>query len=1310
MPLPRLLAGLGLVAIAAIAAAAGTAAGAPPASGDWVVTGTETYADQTIVVHGNVYVRAPGHLTLINVTLEVNSTVAARRGVVVEAGATLRTRDRDNSTVNSSDRTVIRPLSTSERITFVAAPNSSVDLQQTALWGVGYTQSPLNASAVFLQTNSTVLRNVSVYASYYGIYFQGVTGSFEDLAVHNNTYDGLEVDAASNVSVFRLVAADNGGAGVHIPGGRFFAMSASIYGNGDGLAVKFDGSASVVVFDASGNGRGLVALNNATLYASFGRVTNSTTTGMDARLASRVFASTVTVSDNPLGLLATGASSVDFQSGAFFGGINAVQLRTGATATFTDVAFLASTGDALDFDSAQVDFFSCRFESNAFGGTITGGSGFGFFDSSLSNSSGGGFTFVNAPGVFLNNPRFFNNRGTAVDLVGTTNALLAGGLVAEVNRSVVEVRQLNVLGTLKLVDATVHAVAVQSWTVAGLFSASNASIVGDVAGASLTVAATGQVFLRSLRVVDFDLRLQGPTSTDVDGLAHTGSGELASTGGVQTWRNVSQGPGGGRVRVAASNLTVVAGSIVLLSAQDGGSMDLHDVTADLVGASYAGSGRIQQYWSTSLETLWQVGVPAPNQPYSVENFTSAVVGSGTTNGTGNAALGVVHTLAGTTAGVSSSNPHRISAGSGAWVTVVFANITAPSLIQVLFSEGAPPAVVITAPTQGASLSADPVVIQGNVSDGESGVASLAWSFDNVSFTAGALADPFALSVPALFETTYQITVRAVDLAGNAAFATVSYRIDRTAPIVFFSTPVNGSTVGGPLVRFVGATEAGAALTINGSAVALDVNGDFDVNLTLADGDAVIGATAVDAAGNVYFTEVYLRVDATPPAIIVDSPADGATVAGLTVDLSGRVEPGASLSVDGVAQLLQLNGSFAVTVDLPVEGLNNLTLRSRDGAGNVNTTVWRVARDTRGPVVSVAGLTGPGPHFINTSAPDFSITTDEWAFIEASIVPGTVRENATGLFLLFRPALSTPSATLQVRATDAVGNSRSWNFSLRVDLTPPTFTLDARTESGFVNATPWRVGVQAEPGARVTVAGQAATPIAPNSASFEVTVTLSVGANAVVVEVQDSAGNVARRTLNLTLDVLAPALSIAAPAEGLSTSQDQVVVEGDTEPGATLTVKGRDVPVSPAGHFEVPVNLAFGSNSILIVSTDRAGNQATLERTVTRKAASGGILNVPFLADNLVAILLILVAAIALSIVGARGAAKRRALSDKAQALERDLEAARADRNDISALENFSPRTVSEEGFVSAEEFRRREAQVQGEAEVREQAGKRSPEP
>lgn len=1292
---PLLVAALALLAFAALAVASLPALAAPPASGDWVVTGTETYANQTIVIEGNLFVRSPANLTFLNVTLEINSTVAARRGIVVEAGAALRTRDGDNSTATSGDRTVIRPLSVSERITFVAAPGSTLALRGTAVWGVGYTQSPLNASALFIQTNSTTLQNVSVYASYYGVYFQGVTSAFvSDLAVHNNTYDGLEVDALSNLSVIGLLAADNGGTGVHIPGGRFFGQSLSILGNGDGLAVKFDGRATLSAFDASGNGRGLVALNNATLTATSGRVTNSTTTGLDARLASRVFLTAVTLSDNPLGLLATGASLVDIQGGAFLRGINALQLRTGATATVTGTAFALSNGDSLDLDSSQVDFFSCAFESNALGGTVTGGTGFGFFDSSLSNSSGGGFMFVNAPGIYLHNPRFFNNRGLAVDLVGTSNALLDASVLAEVNRSTLDVRQLNVLGELRMVDATLHAVAVQSWTVAGTFSASNASIVGDIAGASLTVAATGRAFVRGLALADFDLRLQGPTTADIDGLGHTGSGELAATAGTQEWRNVSQGPGAGRLRASAANLTVIGGTLLRLSAQDGAALDLIDVTGDVAGAAYAGSGRVREFWTTSIETLWQPSVPAPNQPFTVQGADATLVANGTTDGAGRAALGPVLARTGTSAGVVSANPQRISAGAGAWLSFFFANITGPSLLQILLAEGAAPTLSIAFPADGAVLSADPVVIRGNASDGQSGLAWLGWSFDNVSFTAGAVADPFALSVPALFETTYHITVRAVDLAGNIALATVSYRIDRTAPVVVLSTPLNASSVAGPLVRFVGRTEAGAALTINGSAVPLDVNGDFDVNLTLPDGNVVVTATAVDLAGNVYFTEVYLRVDASPPAIIVGSPPDGTTVAGLTVDLAGLVEPGASLSVDGIAQLLQLNGSFAVSVDLPLEGLNNLTLRSRDGAGNLNTTVWRIVRDTRAPIVSVAGLVGGGPYFINTSAPDFSITTDEWAFIEASIIPGTVRENASGLFFLFRPALSTLSATLQVRATDAVGNSRAWNFSLRVDITPPTFTLDARTESLFVNATPWRVAVQAEPGARVTVAGQLAAPIAPNSASFEVSIALSLGPNTVVIEVQDGAGNVARRTLNLTLDLLAPQLTVATPQGGLSTSADQVLVEGDTEPGASVTLKGQNVPVSAAGHFAVHANLAFGANTLLVTSTDAAGNQATVERTVTRKAASVGLFNVPFLTDNVVAILLILVAAIA--------------LADKAQGIERDLETSRADRNDMAALENFSPRTVSDEGFVSAEEFRRGQAQVQGEAEQALQAKKGKP--
>jgi hypothetical protein len=1300
----------GALSLCALALLGPSASAAPPSSGDWVVTANESYANQTIVIEGNVFVRAPGQLTLTNVTLEINSTTVARRGLEVEAGATLNTRDLDGLAGTAGDRTVIRPLSPLERIFVVGEAGSTLDLRQSALWGVGYTQSPINASAFYIATNATNLHNVTVYSSYFGIYFAAVAGTFFDLSVHNNTYDGLELDALCNITVRGFSGNNNGGAGVHISGGRFTLSGASLLANADGLAVKFGGVAAVSLFDASGNVNGFVALNGATLNLSQGRVTNNTAAGVDARQSSVVNVNSLLLSDNTAGLYANLGSTFSLQSAGFARGVHALQLRSGSTASFTGVRIEGTSGDALDLDNSSMDLFSCVLESNAIGGTVTASTGFGFLDSSLLNSTGAGFTFVNSTGIYLHNPMFVNNRGRAVDLVGASNALLDASGVAEINRSVVDVRSLTVSGTLRIVDATLHAVAVASWTVSGAFFASNATIVGDVVGASLTVQGGASAFARALAVVDFDLRLSAASQgADFDGVAQSGTGELAALLGNYTWRNTTQTGGAGRIRAAEANLSLIGGSAAALRAEDGGHIDIIDFSASLAAAAYVGSGTVRQFWTTELETLWAPAVPAPAQNYTVRNASSGVVASGQTDASGQAALGAVLADVGSSGGVVSENPHRFDAGAGSWAASLIASVTSAGVVSVTLSDVAPPTITIQAPTQGAVVSGNPITVSGTASDGESGVATVAWSFDNVTFNLGVVGNPFSLPVPANFETTFVITVRAEDFAGNGAYATVTYRVDRTAPLIVLTSPNNGTALRGPTVRFVGGTEVGASLTINGTLVAVDLQGDFDANVSVAEGDITVGLTAVDGAGNVYTLQVSLRIDSTAPAIVISFPAYGSTVAGRTVDLFGYVEPGAGLSVDNVSQVVLLNGSFAVNVDLLAEGPNMLYVRSLDAAGNENVTMWLLVRDTRAPLVSVAGLVGPGPFSLNASAPAFNITTDEVAFIEASITPGAAATSTTGQQLLFSPALSEGLFQLRIRAEDGVGNARVWNFSLRIDITAPSFTLDAITEAGFVNGTPWRLSVGAEAGAQVTVGGVAATPTAPGSAAFTASIDLNPGANTVVVVVVDAAGNRATRTINLTLDQTPPVVAITSPAASLTTPDAQLTVQGTTEQGARVTVSGRDAPVDASGHFIAVVNLGFGTNNIVVVATDRAGNSATASRQVTRSTGSHGLTGNEFIDGNLMAILVLIALGIAGALLAMRGGDKRRALDDKAAAIERDLEGARASRNDLNAIENFQSRSVTDEDFVSADDFRRRMGQEVGPPTSPDDPGKGKPE-
>jgi hypothetical protein len=58
-----------------------------------------------------------------------------------------------------------------------------------------------------------------------------------------------------------------------------------------------------------------------------------------------------------------------------------------------------------------------------------------------------------------------------------------------------------------------------------------------------------------------------------------------------------------------------------------------------------------------------------------------------------------------------------------------------------------------------------------------------------------------------------------------------------------------------------------------------------------------------------------------------------------------------------------------------------------------------------------------------------------------------------------------------------------------------------------------------------------------------------------------------------------------------------VIEGQTSPGASLTINGDAAPIADDGTFRVPVTVGIGPTEIRIVVTDSVGNQS--ERLVTR---------------------------------------------------------------------------------------------------------------
>ena len=90
----------------------------------------------------------------------------------------------------------------------------------------------------------------------------------------------------------------------------------------------------------------------------------------------------------------------------------------------------------------------------------------------------------------------------------------------------------------------------------------------------------------------------------------------------------------------------------------------------------------------------------------------------------------------------------------------------------------------------------------------------------------------------------------------------------------------------------------------------------------------------------------------------------------------------------------------------------------------------------------------------------------------------------------------------------------------------------------------------------------------------------------------------RFTPPLVLDVIAPALTLTGPMDGMTTDMAVVTVSGVTEPGVRLVVNGILVAVGANGSFSFPLALFPGTNEITAMATDAAGNAAKVSVHVT----------------------------------------------------------------------------------------------------------------
>ena len=209
--------------------------------------------------------------------------------------------------------------------------------------------------------------------------------------------------------------------------------------------------------------------------------------------------------------------------------------------------------------------------------------------------------------------------------------------------------------------------------------------------------------------------------------------------------------------------------------------------------------------------------------------------------------------------------------------------------------------------------------------------------------------PFVSGTTLTAEQDYVLSVQATDQAGNTASVSVSFAIDRTAPVITITGVTDGlitQTDVIPIVTVADTHPAVEAVTLNG---ALFVSG----TPVTAEGEYVLAVEATDEAGNTVSQTLSFVLDRTPPLVVIDTPADDFLTNQTEIVVSGTFTDATSVSVVvGSVAASVTGGSFTASVPL-VEGPNTLTLSAVDAAGNTATVPLTGHRDTVLPSIVVS---------------------------------------------------------------------------------------------------------------------------------------------------------------------------------------------------------------------------------------------------------------------------------------------------------------------------------------------------------------------
>ncbi len=220
-------------------------------------------------------------------------------------------------------------------------------------------------------------------------------------------------------------------------------------------------------------------------------------------------------------------------------------------------------------------------------------------------------------------------------------------------------------------------------------------------------------------------------------------------------------------------------------------------------------------------------------------------------------------------------------------------------------------------------------------------------------------------------------------------------------------------------------------------------------------------------------------------------------------------------------------------------------------------------------------------------------TDPNAIVQLQGDTRIIPVDKEGQFSLKRQLIE-GSNTIQLLATDPAGNVTKIAREAILVTRPPEVKIDSPVNDMWTNESLIKVTGVVPAKTLIKINGQETT--VAEAGAFEHEVMLQEGDNTLRLEAKDDVGNTTSQEIIVHRKIKPPLLELNVE-DNITFQQPEIQVMGKTDVGATVSIGGQAVQVSPVGEFQTTVKLLKGENELNVVAQDQAGNLTKQQRVI-----------------------------------------------------------------------------------------------------------------